>query len=93
VRKTEKAYRFRLYPTPEQEILVHKTFGCCRFLYNRFLHIRKQAWQDEHATMNYNSCSAELTKLKRVPEFVWLNEVDSTALQSSLIDLDQAFQN
>ena len=31
------AYRFRIYPTREQEILLAKTFGCCRFLYNAML--------------------------------------------------------
>ncbi|HCL35624.1 helix-turn-helix domain-containing protein, partial [Blautia wexlerae] len=29
------AYRFRIYPTEEQKILLGKTFGCCRFLYNQ----------------------------------------------------------
>ena len=31
------AYRFRIYPTEEQKILLGKTFGCCRFLYNQML--------------------------------------------------------
>ena len=31
------AYRFRIYPTREQEVLLAKTFGCCRFLYNQML--------------------------------------------------------
>ena len=33
--KITRAYQFRLYPTPEQEVLIHKTFGCTRFLYNQ----------------------------------------------------------
>jgi len=32
-----KAYKFRLYPNKEQEILINKTFGCCRFVFNHFL--------------------------------------------------------
>ena len=31
------AYRFRIYPNREQEVLLAKTFGCCRFLYNQML--------------------------------------------------------
>lgn len=32
-----KAYKFRLYPNDTQKILIHKTFGCYRFVYNYFL--------------------------------------------------------
>ncbi len=32
-----KAYKFRIYPTKEQEILIAKTFGCARFVFNHFL--------------------------------------------------------
>ena len=32
-----KAYKFRLYPDAEQEVLLAKTFGCARFIYNHFL--------------------------------------------------------
>ena len=32
-----KAYRFRLYPNDSQRTLIHKTFGCVRFVYNYFL--------------------------------------------------------
>ena len=38
-----RAYKFRIYLTREQEILIHKTFGCCRFVYNRMLADKKQA--------------------------------------------------
>ena len=35
------AYRFRIYPNREQEVLLAKTFGCCRFLYNQMLNDKK----------------------------------------------------
>ena len=41
--KITKAYQFRLYLTKEQEILIHKTFGCTRFLYNQMLKEKKKA--------------------------------------------------
>lgn len=40
--KITRAYQFRLYPTAEQEILIHKTFGCTRFLYNQMLDKKKK---------------------------------------------------
>ena len=41
--KKQRAYKFRLYPDRQQEVLFHKTFGCCRFLYNRMLADRYDA--------------------------------------------------
>ena len=43
--KTYKAYRFRLYPSAEQETLMARTFGCCRFLYNRMPADKKEEYQ------------------------------------------------
>ena len=40
--KIYKAYKFRLYPTDEQRILIHKTFGCSRFVYNYYLNYQKE---------------------------------------------------
>ena len=85
-----KAYKFRLYPTKEQETLIAKSIGCSRFVFNHFLARRMEAYEEYDTTMTYNSCSAQLTKLKK--ETVWLKEVDSTALQSTLKDLDFAYQ-
>jgi len=85
-----KAYKFRLYPTKEQETLIAKSIGCNRFVYNHFLAKRKEAYKQHDAMINYNGCSALLTRLKK--EFVWLKEPDSTSLQSTLKDLDFAYQ-
>ena len=85
-----KAFKFRLYPTNEQRVLIAKTIGCNRFVYNHFLNERKTAYEIYDATINYNGCSLMLTKLKK--EFEWLKEPDSTSLQSTLKDLDFAYQ-
>ena len=85
-----KAYKFRLYPTKSQETLIAKSIGCNRFVYNYFLAKRKEAYEKYDAMINYNSCSALLTKLKK--ELPWLKEPDSTSLQSTLKDLDFAYQ-
>ena len=87
----EKCYKFRLYPNAEQELLMHKTFGCCRFVFNRYLAKRIELYKSDKSTLNYNACSADMTTLKS--ELEWLKEVDSMALQSSVKDLDVAYQN
>lgn len=88
---TEKAYKFRIYPNKTQQIQLAKTFGSCRFVYNTYLAKRIELYKTEQKTMNYNACSADLTKLKQ--EKVWLKEIDKFALQNSLRDLDRAYQN
>lgn len=86
----KKAYRFRLYPTKEQAILINKTIGCTRFVFNHFLAKRKDAYEQEKKTLGYNACSALLPALKRT--YDWLRDVDSISLQSALKDLEHAFQ-
>ena len=76
-----KAYKFRIHPTKEQEILITKTFGCSRFVFNHFLAKWNETYQETGKGLTYNSCSYQLTQLKK--ELVWLKEVDSIALQSS----------
>ncbi|XWN51590.1 IS200/IS605 family element RNA-guided endonuclease TnpB [Anoxybacillus flavithermus] len=84
-----KAYKFRIYPNKEQEVLIAKTFGCSRFVFNYFLAKWEDAYKQTGKGLTYNACSSQLTQLKK--QFVWLREVDSIALQSSLKHLDDAY--
>ncbi len=77
-----KVYKFRIYPNKGQEILIAKTIGCSRFVFNHFLAQRNDAYKETGKGLTYNTCSSQLTQLKK--ELVWLKEVDSTSLQSSL---------
>ena len=87
----EKAFKYRIYPNKEQRIQIAKTFGCSRFVYNHYLSVRKKAYEEENKSLNYYDCANDLKNLKA--QYEWLKEVDSTALQSSLRDLDAAFKN
>lgn len=87
----EYSYKFRLYPTKAQEQQIQRTFGCCRYLWNHYLAQRKAVYEVDGRTMNYYECSKDLTALKK--SLTWLEEVDATALQSSLRDLDTSFKN
>lgn len=89
----KRAYRFRFYPTPEQVIILAKTFGCARFAYNKMLRQRTDAWFQRQEKVGYHETSALLTELKKQPEFVWLNEVSSVPVQQSLRHLQTAFGN
>ncbi|MFS0776898.1 IS200/IS605 family element RNA-guided endonuclease TnpB [Neobacillus sp. 3P2-tot-E-2] len=84
-----KAYKFRIHPTKEQEILIAKTIGCSRFVFNRFLGQWNDTYKETGKGLTYNFCSAELTQLKK--ELVWLKEVDSIALQSLLKNLADSY--
>ena len=87
----EKAYKFRIYPDKAQEELIQKTFGCTRYVYNHYLAMRKEKYESDKTTFNYYACCSDLTSHKKDKE--WLREVDATALQSSLNDLDIAYKN
>ena len=88
-----KAYRFRIYPNKEQQVLLAKTFGCVRLVYNRFLDRKIQQYKENKKTVTYNMCAREMTEMKKTEQYVFLKEVDSIALQQSLRHLDMAFQN
>ena len=86
-----KAYKYRIYPTKEQEVLITKTIGCSRFIYNHFLAKWNEIYESTGKGLTYNKCSSELPKMKMAEETSWLKEVDSIALQSSLKNLEDAF--
>ena len=90
---TQRAYKYRFYPTEEQEQILAKTFGCVRYVYNWGLRLKTDAYYIEGKRLYYKDLSAQLTELKRMPATVWLNEVSSVALQQSLRYLDKAFIN
>ena len=91
--EVKRAYRFRFYPTPEQEQILARTFGCARFAYNHMLRLRTDAWMQRQERIGYHESSAELTALKKQPEYAWLNEVSSVPLQQALRHLQTAFAN
>ena len=102
-----KAYKFRLYPTKKQAVLINKTIGCARFVFNYTLaqqkkidnmwYIVEEMYQSGQLPQNnwkgsfFNKIDSEkaVTKLKKNHPF--LKEVDSTALQNAVGDVDNAY--
>jgi putative transposase len=93
MKMVNKTYRFRIYPTAEQEILLAKHFGCTRYVYNHFLNERKEQYQADKKSDNYYKQAAALTKLKKEEDKNWLKEVNSQTLQFALRSLDTAYLN
>ena len=81
-----RAYRYRICPDREQRRLFAKTFGCCRFLYNRMLS-DKISWYGEHKEM------LRTTPAQYKNEYKWLKEVDSLALANVQLHLERAYRN
>lgn len=86
----EKSYKFRIYPNEKQRVLIAKTFGCVRFVYNYYLDKKIKLYEETKKSIGFYACCSDLTLLKRETE--WLKEVDACALQSSLKNLDTAYQ-
>lgn len=87
----EYSYKFRLYPNAEQQVLIQKTFGCARFVYNHFLAQRIAEYQATGKAPTRFQQDKSLTILKQ--EIEWLREPDKCALQNALKDLDIAYKN
>ena len=89
----QKGYKARIYPTKEQQNILLRMFGSCRFVYNHFLAERIRSYKEDGVSLTYNKTANMLTALKRDKDYLWLNECDSMALQESLRNLDRAYQN
>ena len=85
----QKAFKVTLIPTRPQSEVINR-IGCVRFVYNRFLALRKEVYATDKTTLNYNGCSQKLTLLKK--EIEWLKDVDKFALQNSLKALETAYK-
>lgn len=86
-----KAYKYRIYPTDEQKVLLAKTFGCCRWFYNFALNLTIETYKATGKGLSRNEIINKLPELKKENE--WLAEVPSQALQQVALDLSSAFLN
>jgi putative transposase len=85
------AYKCRAYPDPDQQLMLARTFGCVRVVWNRTLAARQERWASERTGTSYRETDAALTAMKRLPELAWLNQVSSVPLQQTLRHQHQAF--
>jgi putative transposase len=90
---TQRAFKYRFYPTPEQETLLRRTMGSARLVYNRALAARTEAWYERQERVGYKETSAMLTEWKKDDSLFFLNEVSCVPLQQGLRHLQTAFTN
>lgn len=87
-----KSFKFRIYPNKEQEVLMAKHFGACRFVFNYYLNKRKETYLGEDKkSLNYYDNANDLSKLKKDENYNWLKEINSQSLQSGLRNLETAY--
>ncbi len=91
--KRLQAYKFQLKPKAEQESLMRRFAGCCRFLWNKALALEKEAYEADGKRLGYNVLAGKLTVWKKEESSTFLSEAHSQILQQSLKDLDRAYKN
>lgn len=84
-----KAFKYRLYPTDEQSVLLNKHIGACRFVYNLALETKQTAYAGNKVNLSCFDLMKQLPSLK--DELSWLKDVNAQSLQQSIINLDIAF--
>lgn len=89
--KMNKAYKFRIYPNSLQRKQLAGNFGCVRLVYNHYLAVRKEAYENEHKSISYSDTAKDLVRFKKENPF--LMDTDSISLQQALRHLDTAFKN
>jgi putative transposase len=87
----QKAFRYRIMPTLDQQRLLALQFGHARFVYNHYRMQREQTYQATAKGLSYADCANDLPRLKAT--YPWLRDADSQVLQQALKNLDQAYQN
>ena len=85
-----KTFKYRIYPNQEQEVLLYKHFGHCRFIWNLALETKTSAYLGDGVIFSRFDLQKQLVDLKK--ECEWLKEVNSQSLQSVLLDLDVAYK-
>ena len=90
---TSKVIQVRLYPNKDQMNYLVNCFGCCRYIYNHFLHETSERYKTDGTFLWYEDFQNAIPNLKKQEEIKWLKNVDSTCLQSAVRNLDNALSN
>lgn len=86
-----KAYKYRIYPTEVQRVLIEKHFGCVRYIYNYALGIKKRVWEEAKLNVAVRSIRKNIPGLKKDDDTAFLGEVNSQTLSAALDNLDKAY--
>ncbi len=87
------SYKYRIYPTKEQEEYFSKQFGMCRFIYNWGLNIQLEEYAKNKTKIHKYELQKRITQLKKDENFSWLNESNSQSLNAEIEHLESAYKN
>ena len=88
-----KAYKYRIYPNREQQVLIERHFGCSRFVFNWALALQKRYYAMFGKSLSRTKIQSHLVKKKKKARFAWLSEVNSQSLLNALLNVHTAFTN
>lgn len=91
IMKIYKAYKFRMYPTKEQKEKINSHLGTSRFIYNHFLDKKNTLYSEKKENYQLNEMKKDLVLLQQ--EYLWLKEIDSCILRTTLDDLERSYNN
>ncbi len=89
----KRAFKYRFYPSARLGSHLGRSFGAKRFVWNRALALRTQAYEHNKTSLSSEDLMKFLPLWKKDPDTVWLGEVSSVVLQQTLRDQDRAFNN
>lgn len=87
-----KSFKIRIYPTKDQEVLLWKHIGSCRFIYNYMLNLQEENYKNGGKLYSAFDMNKILTPMKKQQEYEWLNEVSNKSLQRTCSDLYEAYK-
>jgi len=87
-----KTYKYRIYPNQNQKIFFAKSFGCCRFIFNKALEYKKSSYESSKTNISLNTLNSSWLKEQKT-KCPWLSEINSQALQQSIKHLDSSYKN
>jgi putative transposase len=85
--------KVRIYPNQQQEIALNRNLGCARFVWNYYLNKTNNQYQETGKGMTYCQMAKDLTQLKKLSDYEWLQESTAATLQQTLKNLESAFKN
>ena len=88
-----KAVKVRIYPKPDQQLIIHQHFGAVRYIFNHMLALRSKAYKRFNLKLDKFQLNKHITHLRSKENLSWLKKIDSQALQQANANLDTAYKN
>ena len=87
-----RGYRIKIFPNEEQRKMIHKSFGCTRFIYNWCIDRISENYNETKKTLSSIELQKEIVILKKQVDYSWLNEVSANMLKQVTIDCSNAYK-